>query len=251
MSASTPALVTDEEPSAEPSEKSSVSDLETSNKESGSGASPPSTKDTGPGLPGPGFSETQGRLAGDNAGPALPHAASMDAAEAASERVTEPGAETAAEYAAVVVATPPATTAGGAAIAREGPSPGSSPSSQTQVLPATPTKQPRALVGRGGGYTGCLATTTAVGGGGGGDGGGGNKKERDLEDLELEEVVGEGEENAEQMAAVTRHHLAVVIHAQVACVCVVWRVCVVLHACAGVSNIQCDLFVLFMRRHFE
>lgn len=239
--ASTPALATGEEPSAEPSEKSSVPDLETSDRESGSGPSPPSTEDTGTGHPGPVSSETQGRLADDTAGLASPRAATMDAAE--------PGAETAAEYAAVAVAAPPATTTGGAAVTREGSSPGSSPSSQPQVLPTTTTKQPHALVGRGGGHTGCLVATTVGSGGGGGDGGSGSKKERDLEDLELEEVVCESEENVEQMAAVTRHHLAVVIHAQVIFfACVVWRVCVVLDARAGVWNRRCGLFVSsFMR----
>ena len=162
-------------------------------------------------------SETQGLSAGDHAGLGLPHAATMDAAELASERAAQPASQNAAA---------PATTTSGA-VAREESSRVSSPSHRPQVLPATPTKQPRASVGRGGGYVGCrevsgLAATTPVSGGGGG---GGSKKERDLEDLGLEEVIGDGEENAEQMAAVTRHHLAVVIHAQVFCICSVACLC--------------------------
>lgn len=148
--------------------------------------------------------QTQPRRDGSGDGRISSSAPALTTGEEPSEEPSESSLENAAEYAAVAAAAAPAT-----------PSPVSSPSPRPQALAVTPTKQPRTS-----GYTGCrgergpAGATTAVGGGGGA-GGGGSKKERDLEDLELEEVVGDGEENAEQMAAVTRHHLAVVIHAQV------------------------------------
>ncbi len=58
------------------------------------------------------------------------------------------------------------------------------------------------------------------GGTGGGGGRGGGRGDRGAEDVEVEdpdaeELGAEGDEDPEQMAAVTRHHLAVVVHAQV------------------------------------
>ena len=185
----------------QPRRSGSSSSGGTPDRTSGRSSPPLSTTDTVPdntvpGDPGSASSERQSRnSAGENVGVASPTAAStmVDAAELSEEEEEEESSPLASR--------PPRLQ-----------------------LPTTPKKRPGALIGGGGSYIGRQEENgvAAVGSGGeGGDGGGGggsgsgSKKERDLEDLELDEAAGEGEQNVEQVSAVTRHHLAVVIHAQV------------------------------------
>lgn len=96
--------------------------------------------------------------------------------------------------------------------------------------------------GGGGSYSGSsgserVGRAGSLGGAGGAGGGGGEGRPRgvgnggDAEDVEMEDVGrgGQEEEDSELMAAVTRHHLAVVVHAQVCvCVCILCVSCVCL-----------------------